>query len=234
MWLIGRGVLCRRRAQYSASAGSSGDAPCLTVWCRTMLVQENLCMKAPLVRSPNTHRSCLALLNLPKYRVKDPGRRFVRVAEGGPLVGEPPQVVVQLAEGLGGYLRPVVGGPAPNDRVEPFDHRPSVGPAQGPQLGAQPFPDPSDGRFAGLDQQLAAVAADVEPEEVKALIEGDDTRLVLVEGQAPRRQPPGQPRLDLERFLPGVAERDEVVGLCRVAGYAELGSGSVVVAGFGG
>jgi hypothetical protein len=24
-------------------------------------------MKAPLLRSPNTHRSCLALLNLPKY-----------------------------------------------------------------------------------------------------------------------------------------------------------------------
>ena len=68
VWLIGRGVLCRRRAQYSASAGSSGDAPCLTVWWRTMLVQANLCMNAPLVRSPNTHRSCLALLNLAKYR----------------------------------------------------------------------------------------------------------------------------------------------------------------------
>src|SRR5438270_5771378 len=38
--LIGRTGLRLRRAQYSASAGSSGDAPCQTVWCRTMVVQE--------------------------------------------------------------------------------------------------------------------------------------------------------------------------------------------------
>src|SRR5207302_2550485 len=43
-WVL---VICRtdrllRRAQYSASSGSSGDARCQTVWCRTMLVQENL------------------------------------------------------------------------------------------------------------------------------------------------------------------------------------------------
>src|SRR4249919_2588985 len=42
--LIGRTGLRLRRAQYSASVGSSGDAPCLTVWCRTMLVQEKRCM----------------------------------------------------------------------------------------------------------------------------------------------------------------------------------------------
>jgi hypothetical protein len=35
--------------------------------CRTMLVQENLCMKALLLRMPNTQRSCLAVLKLPKY-----------------------------------------------------------------------------------------------------------------------------------------------------------------------
>ena len=39
----------------------------MTIWCRTMLVQAKRCMKAPLVQSPNTHRSFRALLNLPKY-----------------------------------------------------------------------------------------------------------------------------------------------------------------------
>src|SRR5450432_3865954 len=42
--LIGRTGLRLRRAQYSASVGSSGDAPCQTVWCRTMVVQEKRCM----------------------------------------------------------------------------------------------------------------------------------------------------------------------------------------------
>jgi hypothetical protein len=107
-----------------------------------------------------------------------------------------------------------------------------VGLAQGPQLGAEPLPDPSDGRLARLDQRLTAIAADVEPQEVKALIESDDTRLVLVEGQAPRRQPVGEPGFDLERFLPGMAESDEVIGLCRVSSYAEGGLGSLVSAGF--
>ncbi len=121
--------------------------------------------------------------------VDNPGLRLVLVAVPGPLVGEPPQVVIQRAEHLAGDLRPVVGGPSPNDRVEPFDHRLSVGPTQGPQLGAEPFPDPSDGRLAWFDQRLGAVAADVESQEVEAFAEGDDARLVLVEGQAPGRQP---------------------------------------------
>jgi len=153
------------------------------------------------------------LVELAEIPVDDPGCRLVRMAEDGPLVGEPPQVAVQLAEDLGGHLCPVVGGPAPNDRVEPFDHHPSVGPAQGPQFGAEPLPDPSDGRLARLDQWLVGVATDVEPEEVEALIEGDDARLVLVESQTSRRQPLRQPGLDLERFLPGVAERDEIIGV---------------------
>lgn len=53
-------------------SGSSGEAPPMTIWCRTMFVQENLTRQgvsprslvAP--RSPNTHRSFLNLLNLPK------------------------------------------------------------------------------------------------------------------------------------------------------------------------
>src|ERR1035437_4459706 len=40
--LGGGGALRRRSAQYSARVGSSGDALPLTIWCRTILVQENL------------------------------------------------------------------------------------------------------------------------------------------------------------------------------------------------
>ena len=75
----------------------------------------------------------------------DPAGRLVRVAGPGPLECELPQVAVQRAEYLAGDLCPVVGGPPPDDRVELLDHRGCVGPAQGPQLGAPPFPDPSDG-----------------------------------------------------------------------------------------
>jgi len=49
------------------------------------------------------------------------------------------------------------------------------------------------------------IPADVEPQEVKALFEGDDTRLVLVEEETPGLKPPGEPRLDLERLMPGMA-----------------------------
>ena len=84
----------------------------------------------------------------------------------------------------------------------------ACGPTHGSHLGAQPLPDPSDGRLAGLDQRLDAVPADVEPQEIEALAEGDDTRLVLVEGQTPGRQPAAEPRLGLERVLPAMAERD--------------------------
>jgi hypothetical protein len=45
------------------------------------------------------------------------------------------------------------------------------------------------------------------------LLEGDDARLVLVERETSGRQPAGEPSLDLERLLPCVAERDEIVGV---------------------
>src|SRR5205807_2103169 len=72
---------------------------------------------------------------------------------------------------------------------------------------------PSDSRVARLDQQLAVIPTDVESQKVEALIEADDTRLVLVESQASGRQPAGEPRLDLQRLVPGVAQRDEIVGV---------------------
>ena len=65
----------------------------------------------------------------------------------------------------------------------------------------------------GLISSLPPIAADVEPQEVEAFVEGDDARLVLVEGQTPGRQPAGQPRLDLFGLLPGVTQGDQVVGV---------------------
>jgi hypothetical protein len=60
----------------------------------------------------------------------------------------------------------------------------------------------------------------VEPEEVEAFFEVDDARLVLVEGQTPGREPVGKLRLDLFGLLPGVAAGNQVIGLCRLPGYA--------------
>src|SRR5450759_1566540 len=68
--------------------------------------------------------------------VDDPVPRLVRVTVLGPLVGEPPQVAIQRGERVAGHHRPVVGGPAPDDGVEPGDHRGRVGPSQGAHLGA--------------------------------------------------------------------------------------------------
>ena len=100
------------------------------------------------------------------------------------------------------------------NRVEPGDDRHRVTAAQGAHLGREPFPDPPDGRRGRLDQQLAVrVAAHIEAEEIKTLIEADDLRLVLVEGQSPRRQPLRQPRLDLGGLLLAVAEHDHVIGV---------------------
>ena len=115
---------------------------------------------------------------------------------------------------------PVVGRPAPDYRVESGQDRLDVEPAQGPHLDGQPFPQPHQGRFARCDQQFAVVAPDGEPEEVAALIEADDARLVLVEGQPSRLQPDSQPRLDLVGLLTGVTQSQQNVGLCRVPGYA--------------
>src|ERR1019366_1666720 len=80
-------------------------------------------------------------------------------------------------------------------------------------LGAEPFPDPTQRRLTRLDQQLACLSADGEPQKVEALVEGDDARLVLVEGQTPGRQPLSEPRLDLFRFVPGVAQSDQIIGI---------------------
>ena len=64
---------------------------------------------------------------------------------------------------------------------------------------AQPLPDPPDGRRTRFDQQLAVgVTADLAGEEVESLAGMDDRRLVLVEDQAPWRQPFGEPRLYLK------------------------------------
>src|SRR6266851_1197958 len=69
-------------------------------------------------------------------------------------------------------------------------------------------------RLRRPDQQLAVgVAADAESQEVEALIEVDDPRLVLVEGQPPRRQPLREPRPDMGGLLLAVAEHDHVVGV---------------------
>ena len=110
--------------------------------------------------------------------------------------------------------RPGSRPPSPDDGVERGDDRHRVAAAQGAQFGREPFPDPPDGRLGWLDQQLAVgIAADVEPEEVQALAEVDDLRLILVEGQAPGRQPLREPRLDLFGLLLAVAEHDHVVGV---------------------
>lgn len=153
------------------------------------------------------------LVELTEILVHDTGLWVVRVAAGGPLVGELPEVDVEISEDRGGYLRPAAVGPSPDDRVEPLGHGLRIAPAQGAQLVPKPCPDPSDSRLAELDQQLGVVAADVVSQEVEALIEEDDARLVLVERQTPRRQPGGELGLNVERVLPGVAVRDEIVGV---------------------
>src|SRR5664279_3596362 len=95
-------------------------------------------------------------VELPEVPVHNPVPRLVRVTKLGPLVCKPPQVPVQRIECLAGHDRPVVGGPAPDDGVEPYQHRYRVGPSQGAHLGAEPFPDPTQRRLTRLDQQLAA------------------------------------------------------------------------------
>jgi hypothetical protein len=72
--------------------------------------------------------------------------------------------------------RPVIGGPAPDDGAERGDDRHRVTAAQGARFGREPFPEPPDGRLGRLDQQLAVIPADVEPEEIKTLAEVDDLR----------------------------------------------------------
>ena len=101
----------------------------------------------------------------------------------------------------------------PDDGVERGDDRRRVAAAQGAHLGREPFPESPDGRLGWLDQQLGLVAADVEPQEIKALAEADDLRLVLVESQAPGRQPSRELCLDAGGLLLAVAEHDHVIGV---------------------
>jgi hypothetical protein len=78
------------------------------------------------------------------------------------------------------------------------------------------------GCLAGFDQQFAvAIAADVESQEVETVVETDNTRLGLVEGQPPRRQPLRQGVLDLLSLLSGAAQSNKIVGLCRGPDYAD-------------
>jgi hypothetical protein len=58
-----------------------------------------------------------------------------------------------------------------------------------------------------------AVTPAPRPDSTRPLSEGDDARLVLVERETSGRQPLGEPGLDLERLLPGMAERDEIIGV---------------------
>src|SRR6266487_1273634 len=93
--------------------------------------------------------------------------------------------------------RAINPGRTPDDRVQPEKDHLRVVAAQGLHLGGQPRLDPFDGRLARLDQQLAAVASDVEAQEVHPVVEVDDGRFGLVEGQTPGLQPRGKPCLDL-------------------------------------
>jgi hypothetical protein len=87
---------------------------------------------------------------------------------------------------------------------------------QGADLGGEPAADALHGCLAGLDQQLpVAVAADAEPDEVKAIFEADNARLVLVEGQAPGCEPLREAVFDLLRLLGADAQGDQVIDLCR-------------------
>src|SRR5664279_2829164 len=90
-----------------------------------------------------------------------------------------------------------VGRPSPHDRNDRGEDSFGVRATQDAHLGGQPATDPLDGSLAGFDQQFPAVAANVEPQEVESVIQRHDSRLVLVEGETPGRQPLSQPCLDL-------------------------------------
>jgi hypothetical protein len=120
---------------------------------------------------------------------------------------------VQRGEHNGRRRPPVVVRPSPHDRVDLREDCRRVRAAQGAELDGEAVPDSFDGGFAGFDDQLAVVTAGGEPEEVEPVVEVDDARLVLVEGQSSGRQPCGEPRFDVFGLLPGVAEGDHVVGV---------------------
>src|SRR4051794_9533039 len=147
----------------------------------------------------------------PEVAVHDPSVRLRLVPVLGPREHRPHQGVVDLGEHLLGHDRPVVRRPAAQDRVEPADHGKRIRAVEAAHLGAQPGPEPLDGRLGRLDQQLsgAAVVAGVKPEEVKPFGQVHDAGLVLVERQPSGCQPRGEPLLDLLGLLPGVAKRHQ-------------------------
>jgi hypothetical protein len=63
--------------------------------------------------------------------------------------------------------------------------------------------------LAGLISSLPRYRRTVKPGKAGALLEGDDARVVLAEGQPPGRRPCGEPRLSLPGLLPGVAQDDQ-------------------------
>ena len=164
------------------------------------------------VRSPNTHRSRLVALNR-RSTGTDPVLRLVRMRIFRPLVGELPHVVVQLVEHPGGHRMPVVGRPPRMIGLSRMRTACALCPRSALISALQPCPDPFHRRLARFDQQLAAVAADVESQEVHPVIEVDDAGLVFVEGQPPGRQPRGQLGLDLLGLLTGVTQGERVIGV---------------------
>ena len=151
------------------------------------------------------------LVELAEVPGHDPVLRLVLVATCRPLVGELEHVVIQPGEYLAGHHRPVVGRPPAHDRVDRAQYRSRVRSPQGPELGAQPFPDPSDRRLTRLDKQLSVVAANVEPQEIEPAVGVDNPSLVLVERQAPGRQPLGQSRFDLFGLHATAAHHHEII-----------------------
>ena len=165
-------------------------------------------------RSPNTHRSFLDLSNFPKYRSTIQHLGLFRWLQHAHFIGEFPQVTGQRVEHAGRYHRPVIGDPAPDDRGDRCQYRCDVGPAQCMELLGKPVPEPLDGLGARFDKQLTVrVAAKIEPEEIEPLRKGNDPGFGVVERQPSWLQLPGQLRLDLLGLLPGVAARDQVIGI---------------------
>jgi len=94
-----------------------------------------------------------------------------------------------------------------------LQHHHRVGAAQRKHLGTESLAVSSHRRLGRLDQQLAVETADGEPQKVKAVVEVDDTRLVLVEDQPSGRQPFSEPGLDLLGLFLTAAQGDQIVGV---------------------
>ena len=86
--------------------------------------------------------------------------------------------------------------------------------AQRAHLDREPLPDPPDGRLARFDQQLGAVAADVEPQEV----EPSSARWTICVLSSLKDRPLGASHSASRALIcsacsPGVAEHDQIVGV---------------------